>query len=157
MSNQQNKPAEQKKPDAKPEVKPEDKQATPQAQPKALTEQEITKGAMELMRETADELPSSSLREFRLWIDKILKDREAGEIAKARAQILAIAQSLGVPLSELVKPKGKTATLPGIPLPAKYKHPETGATWSGRGRQPTWVAEWVAKHGNDTGITVKHD
>ncbi|MEX3629732.1 MAG: H-NS histone family protein [Burkholderia sp.] len=24
---------------------------------------------------------------------------------------------------------------------AKYRHPDTGATWSGRGRQPKWIAQ----------------
>lgn len=24
-------------------------------------------------------------------------------------------------------------------VPAKYRHPETGVTWSGRGRPPSWI------------------
>ncbi|WP_116137406.1 H-NS family nucleoid-associated regulatory protein [Trinickia diaoshuihuensis] len=27
------------------------------------------------------------------------------------------------------------------PQPAKYRHPETGVTWSGRGRAPAWLAD----------------
>jgi DNA-binding protein H-NS len=26
------------------------------------------------------------------------------------------------------------------PLPPKYRDPETGATWSGKGREPRWMA-----------------
>ncbi|WP_181952942.1 H-NS histone family protein [Achromobacter ruhlandii] len=26
------------------------------------------------------------------------------------------------------------------PVPPKYRHPETGLTWSGRGREPRWLA-----------------
>lgn len=28
----------------------------------------------------------------------------------------------------------------GGPQPAKYRDPESGATWSGRGREPRWLA-----------------
>ncbi|MDN7813773.1 H-NS histone family protein [Burkholderia gladioli] len=27
------------------------------------------------------------------------------------------------------------------PPTAKYRHPDTGHTWSGRGRQPKWIAQ----------------
>jgi DNA-binding protein H-NS len=27
------------------------------------------------------------------------------------------------------------------PVPAKYRDPATGATWSGRGRAPTWIRD----------------
>ena len=26
------------------------------------------------------------------------------------------------------------------PVPPKYRHPETGATWTGRGKAPRWIA-----------------
>ena len=26
------------------------------------------------------------------------------------------------------------------PVPAKYRNPESGVTWSGRGKPPTWIA-----------------
>jgi DNA-binding protein H-NS len=30
-------------------------------------------------------------------------------------------------------------------MDAKFRHPETGATWSGRGRMPKWISEAVKK------------
>jgi len=27
------------------------------------------------------------------------------------------------------------------PVPPKYRHPETGATWTGRGKAPLWIVE----------------
>ena len=27
------------------------------------------------------------------------------------------------------------------PVPPKYKHPETGATWTGRGKPPRWITD----------------
>lgn len=29
----------------------------------------------------------------------------------------------------------------------KYKNPNTGETWSGKGRQPKWITQWVANGG----------
>ena len=45
------------------------------------------------------------------------------------------------------KPAGSTArvaraaTTAKRTVPAKYKHPETGATWTGRGKAPRWISE----------------
>jgi DNA-binding protein H-NS len=34
----------------------------------------------------------------------------------------------------------KRAAAEKTPLPAKYRNPKTGETWSGRGRSPGWLA-----------------
>ena len=59
----------------------------------------------------------------------------------------AKAEAMGLSLEELVRtsgqpsrPAGKTRQPPKAPPPAKYRNPETGATWSGRGRMPKWLA-----------------
>lgn len=33
-------------------------------------------------------------------------------------------------------------------MDAKFKHPQTGATWSGRGRMPKWISEEVKQGKN---------
>ena len=40
-------------------------------------------------------------------------------------------------------PAGKTTAKRVIP--PKYRHPETGATWTGRGKAPRWVSEAEAQ------------
>lgn len=35
----------------------------------------------------------------------------------------------------------KPATAPKRVIPPKYRHPETGATWTGRGKAPRWVSD----------------
>jgi hypothetical protein len=37
--------------------------------------------------------------------------------------------------------KKRTNSLKGRTYPPKYRHPETGATWSGIARVPAWIAE----------------
>jgi DNA-binding protein H-NS len=70
-----------------------------------------------------------------------MKKREHLEVAKAREQILAIAQSVGVPIKDLIGNgiRAKTGT-----VAVRYRHPDNSAQqWTGRGRQPKWVKEWV--------------
>lgn len=60
---------------------------------------------------------------------------------KARAQILAIAHSVGVPVKDLMATgvRAKTRT-----VAAKYCNPNNASQqWTGRGRQPKWVKEWL--------------
>lgn len=39
-------------------------------------------------------------------------------------------------------PRSATKTaVKRTPVPPKYKHPETGATWTGRGKPPRWITD----------------
>lgn len=95
------------------------------------------------------DLSSYSLSELKgllLDIEKELKGRQFNEVNKAREQILAIAQNLGVSVKDLlgstVKKTKAGKTEKGQ---ARYKNPaDSSQTWSGRGRQPRWMAEGLA-------------
>jgi DNA-binding protein H-NS len=81
------------------------------------------------------------LRNLQEQIKQEMKKREHQEVQKAREQILAIAQSVGVPLKDLLATNrgGKTGT-----VAVRYRHPDNSSQqWTGRGRQPKWVKEWV--------------
>lgn len=85
----------------------------------------------------------SELKGLQFEIEKEIKERQRQEVKEARERILAIAQDLGVPVEELLagsgtKAKGGT----GKKVQAQYRNPQDEAqTWTGRGRQPKWVAE----------------
>ncbi|OGS94109.1 MAG: histidinol phosphate phosphatase [Gallionellales bacterium RBG_16_56_9] len=76
-------------------------------------------------------------------IQQALQKREQAERAKAREQILEIAQKAGIPLKDLIataKPRAGKGS-----VAVRYRHPSNAALqWTGRGRQPKWVQEWVA-------------
>jgi DNA-binding protein H-NS len=43
--------------------------------------------------------------------------------------------------------KPKAAVKRNAPLPIKYRHPENPAVgWSGRGRKPRWVIDWIGQN-----------
>nr|WP_314546205.1 H-NS histone family protein [uncultured Massilia sp.] len=87
------------------------------------------------------------LRNLQEQIKQEMKKREHQEVQKAREQILAIAQSVGVPLKDLIASGrgAKVAAGGGTgSVAVRYRHPDDASQqWTGRGRQPKWVKEWV--------------
>lgn len=86
-------------------------------------------------------LPVADLRNLQESIRQELKKREQQEVDKARAQILAIAQSVGVPLKDLMAAGVRAKT---GPVAVQYRNPDDATQqWTGRGRQPKWIKELV--------------
>lgn len=86
------------------------------------------------------------LRNLQEQIKQEMKKREHQEVQKAREQILAIAQSVGVPLKDLISTSSRGGAKTANPgsVAVRYRNPENASQqWTGRGRQPKWVKEWV--------------
>ena len=82
------------------------------------------------------------LRNLQEQIKQEMKKREQQEVQKAREQILAIAQSVGVPLKDLIATNSRGAKTGSVAV--RYRNPDDSSQqWTGRGRQPKWVKEWV--------------
>lgn len=85
----------------------------------------------------------ADLRKLQEQVKEEMKSREAQEIQRAREQILAIAQGVGLPLEALLAKGVKGIKKPGS-VAVRFQHPENESQkWTGRGRQPKWVKEWV--------------
>ena len=62
---------------------------------------------------------------------------KAGALGLSLEELLRSPAQTGRPAPKTRKPqKGAPAAAPTV----KYRDPETGATWSGRGRMPKWLA-----------------
>lgn len=89
------------------------------------------------------------LRNLQEQLKQETKKREQQELQKAREQIIAIAQSVGVPLEDLVSSavrgaKSKNSGGGTGSVAVRYRNPnDASQQWTGRGRQPKWVKEWV--------------
>ncbi|MFJ1472551.1 H-NS histone family protein [Massilia orientalis] len=87
----------------------------------------------------------SELKGLQHDIEQEIKNREQEEVRKAREKILSIAQSVGLPVEQLIanvrtKPKAAKAST----VRAQYRNPaDNEQTWTGRGRKPRWVIEAV--------------
>lgn len=81
------------------------------------------------------------LRDLQEKVQQEISQRERQDLSKAREQIMAIAQQAGIPLKQLIldglHPRtGKVAV--------RFRNPDNAAEqWTGRGRQPLWVKNWV--------------
>jgi len=80
----------------------------------------------------------AELKGLHFDIDQEIQRRVRDERAQAAARIQALAADAGIPLDALVQ----DAAVPGVP---RYRNPaDSGQTWTGRGRQPRWIAEALA-------------
>lgn len=79
-------------------------------------------------------------------VERAIKDRQQQEVQRAREQILAIAKEAGVSVEDLLgNPGTKPKKKDGKKVEPKYQNPnDTSQTWTGRGRQPKWMAEALA-------------
>lgn len=92
------------------------------------------------------QLGLADLRTLALKISLEIKRREQEEMVRAREQILSIAQSVGIPLKDLIGAAPKKFKNPskGTKVAVQFRHPQhEGLQWTGRGRQPEWVRKWL--------------
>ena len=88
----------------------------------------------------------SELKGLQYDIEKAIKDRQQQEVRKAREQIQAIAKDAGITVEELLAaPVKKAKKENGRKVQPQYRNPEDiSQTWTGRGRQPRWIADGLA-------------
>lgn len=80
-----------------------------------------------------------------------IKIRQGAEMAEARARIMAIAAGAGISLKDLIS----SSSTAKVPVPFKYRHPDTPTfQWTGRGRQPAWIKDWIAAGSELTALRI---
>jgi len=84
--------------------------------------------------------------ELQAKIAELTAQAEAARKAEVSAVIAEIKQNMaryGITIEDLGEKRGRHSSK-GVPAPIKYRHPETGQTWSGRGKHPRWLAAELA-------------
>ena len=98
----------------------------------------------------------TQLLELKNEVEAEIKRRESEEKAKAKKQIIELARLHGLSAADLI---GKTLGSSGStrkPVAAKYAHPSNPSiTWTGRGRKPLWVLDWLSKDKLLTDLLIK--
>ena len=82
----------------------------------------------------------SSYKDLLNQIESLKQQAEAqrkSEIAAVVAEIRAKMQEYGITPADLGAVRAVRAK--GGSVAAKYRHPASGATWSGRGKMPKWL------------------
>lgn len=118
-------------------------------------------------------LSLDKLRKEKNKIEKAIEAKEGKARREALAKMKSIARESGIDLSELVpstpgntqtskaktvttssKAKKKASAKRGKVAP-KYRNPaDPNVTWTGRGRQPVWVREYLSTGGSIDTITI---
>jgi len=77
-----------------------------------------------------------------------MQEAHANQVRTVREKIDAVLKSASLSINEVYPTRGgkKASGKKGVVAP-KYRNPETGETWSGRGRQPVWFAKALKKSG----------
>ena len=86
----------------------------------------------------------ATYRQLTEQLAKVQAQMEAArekEMANTIEQIKQQIAEYGITAEELGFSSKRTASRKTGGLPAKYRDPKTGATWSGRGRAPTWLGK----------------
>lgn len=91
-------------------------------------------------------LEFTTLIALRSDVTNEIKQREVEEKSKAKKQILELARSYGLSVEDVLSNTNTTRK----PAEAKFRHPESDLTWSGRGRKPAWIQAWI-----DSGETLE--
>ena len=84
-------------------------------------------------------------------LEQELTQRSDTERKAAMQQINAICQQMGVPMLEILgmtNLKNRQGPRLGSKVDVRYQHPEKPELkWTGRGRQPIWMRQWLAAGG----------
>src|ERR1700722_19119076 len=73
-------------------------------------------------------------------LEQELEQARQQEAERALREIVAKMREYKITLQELMGTKAQAPMLPPA-ANARYRDPATGATWSGRGRVPQWIAD----------------
>ncbi|PKO87241.1 MAG: histidinol phosphate phosphatase [Betaproteobacteria bacterium HGW-Betaproteobacteria-12] len=93
-------------------------------------------------------LSLSELKNLLTLIPAEIKKREKEEKIKTLKEVEAFAAERGFSLEELVGNSAIKTKKEKSTVAVKYRHPEKAdLTWTGRGRQPKWTAEFLATGG----------
>ena len=96
------------------------------------------------------------LRRVVAFAEARIREREVGEKAALKARLLQEVQDSGFSLADLFgeaspaakparKPRSEGVKAERAPVPVKFRGPNPGDTWSGRGREPGWLKALVAQ------------
>ena len=75
-------------------------------------------------------------------LEQQINEARTRELADAVAKVRSLIDEYGLTNEDVFPAKGarKAHGTTGAKVAPKYRDPQTGATWSGRGKPPLWIA-----------------
>lgn len=95
-------------------------------------------------------LSLEELKDLQSRLDGEIKARTKEEISKVQQQIQALADSIGMTVEQIMTPHGMKIKKAGKTVGSRFRHPQKPELqWSGRGRKPLWIQEYLDQSGKD--------
>lgn len=88
-------------------------------------------------------------------LEKRIADARRTERAEAIQQIKTLMDQYGLTVADLSVKGNAGRTRKGSKVPAKYRNPASGDSWSGRGLQPKWLKAALASGGKLSDFAVR--
>lgn len=88
-------------------------------------------------------MPSyKELLEQRTQLENQIKEARDKELANAIEQVRSLVSEFELTEQDVFPPaRSKRPGTAGSKVAPKYKNPQTGETWTGRGKAPKWIAK----------------
>lgn len=72
-------------------------------------------------------------------LDNQIDQARQREVSDAVAKVRSLVEEFGLTQADVFGSGRKARTQAGRKVAPKYRDPESGLTWTGRGRQPKWI------------------
>ena len=98
----------------------------------------------------------SDLKSLLAEIPNEIKRREKSEKKRIRKELEVLAAQSGFSLKEIMDETTLDSSEKKRVVAAKYRHPQdSNLQWSGRGRKPHWVSDFIGNGGKMEDLAVK--
>jgi DNA-binding protein H-NS len=112
----------------------------PDLPPSTEADETAIEAAIEAAASNLDGLSVEELQRQQEEIDRKIREKREAEKRGVIEQIKAVVDMYKIPVDELVEALGgMKVKRKGVKAVQKYQDPKTGATWSGRGKEPIWI------------------
>ena len=77
-------------------------------------------------------------------LEKQIQEARKRELSEAVSKVRALVQEHGLSVEDVFPPARaarSSGSAAGAKVAPKYKNPETGETWTGRGKAPKWIQD----------------
>jgi DNA-binding protein H-NS len=90
-------------------------------------------------------LSIEEMQELAREIENEIVSRREADRERVVQQMRELAASVGMSLEDFLRQERGRGRVVGTAVAVKYRHPENPAlTWSGRGKRPNWVNEYLS-------------
>ena len=74
-------------------------------------------------------------------LEKQIQDARKRELTEAVSKVRGLIEEYGLSSEDVFPPTRGARSSAGSKVAPKYKNPETGETWTGRGKAPKWIQD----------------